>query len=58
MKAVLLVVGVVVAFALFVSSELLVDAWREIDRLRKEIDHLKRQGVTPRKLEKEKDDEV
>lgn len=55
MKGLLLVVGVVVAFALFMLSELLIDAWREIDRLKKEIDHLKRQGVTPRKFEKNDD---
>lgn len=41
MKTILLISGVIVALCFVALGEMLIDAWREIDRLRKEIERLK-----------------
>lgn len=51
MSAVLLLIGAIVALGIICIGEMLIQAWYDNDELRKEIDHLKRQGITPRKFE-------
>jgi uncharacterized membrane protein (DUF106 family) len=41
MKTILLVSGVIVALCFVALGEMLIDAWREIDSLRKKIERLK-----------------
>ena len=52
MKTILIIVGVMVVLLVLTLVELLISAWKENDELSKEIDRLKRQGITPRKFEK------
>jgi uncharacterized membrane protein (DUF106 family) len=41
MKTILLVSGVIVALCFVALGEMLIDAWREMDSLRKKIERLK-----------------
>ena len=41
MKTILVILGVIVAVAIIVMGELLIAAWREIKRLRKELEQKK-----------------
>ena len=45
MKAILIVSGVIVALCFVALGEMLIEAWKEIDRLRKEIERLKTNKV-------------
>lgn len=44
------IIVIAIIFALifvFFVAELIIDAWREIDKCKKEIERLKRQGIKP-----------
>lgn len=51
MNAILLIIGVIIALGILILGEILRDAWRELDKCKKEIERLKRQGITPRETE-------
>lgn len=51
MRALLIIVGVMVVLVVLILVELLISAWREIEKCEKEIERLKRQGITPRVAE-------
>lgn len=51
MKTILIIVGIMVVLVVLVLVELLIQAWREIEKCEKEIERLKRQGITPRASE-------
>lgn len=51
MRTILIIVGVMVVLVVLVLVELLIQAWREIEKCEKEIERLKRQGITSRATE-------